>query len=756
MNSSSVFSLITPLTYWALVACWLFIFVFYFRRITDKRHEDRMLTILFVILFIDALRTLFESLFFGIRYTSLSGIIDDKYYRFLEQPQYIFLPKAVNLTVALIIIFILIRNWIPRERLRLENFRKEHNYNRTIMDQLPVSVVITDLSGNIEYVNSRFCSLTGYSPEEAIGQNPRILNTGPEAVTDYQELWNTLLSGKEWSGTFYNRKKNGDYYWENAVISPLRDEEGLIISYLAVKEDVTEKMALNDERENLLSALDQTNDTVEVLDLEGRLLYVNEAFIRNTGYSREEAIGKRPLELFRGNSEENEDQDRELWTQIQQGRSWTGRFTNTMKDGTVREEDVSIAPVFNKAGRIVNYSCVKRNLTEILKAEEEKRVVKDQLFHAQKLESIGQLAGGVAHDFNNVLSGILTAASLLDDPKFGLDDKARKYVSMILKSSERAADLTNSLLSISRRGRSQDTRFQLGDVVRDTVNILKYTVDKRIVVKYSIKEGNHTVFGDPSVFQNILLNLGINASHAIEKNGIVEYRLEDVNLDDSYCDSSPFAILPGDYCKLEVVDTGSGIPEDIMPFIFEPFFTTKKEGHGTGLGLSSVMGTVRTYHGEVTVRSEPGSGTTFSLLFPCNSQKTRETKEIQPVLKGTETVLLVDDEEFNRSLGAEILGTIGYKVLLASNGAEALAIYTGRQDHIDVILLDMNMPVMDGKDTFLKLREMNPDVKIIIASGYGESEKIRDLKTAGPIDMIIKPYRISELSQLLRNVLDRP
>jgi len=751
----SVFNYITPLIYWALVLSWLFIFVFYFRRITKRRFRDRMLAVLFTILCIDSLRTLFESTYFGIWYTSLSGLIDISYYNFLAQPQIVFIPKIINLTAAFLIIFILIKKWVPKEGERLENFKREHQYNQTIMDQLPVSVVITDLLGNIQYINSKFTTLTGYTPEEAIGQNPRILNTGEKSVTDYDELWNTLLRGQEWTGLFFNKKKNGEFYWENAVISPLRDEDGVIRNYLAVKEDVTEKMALDNEREMLLSALEQSKDTVEILDVEGRIQYVNSAFVKNTGYTKEEALGRLPLELFQGDSEENARTSEELWKQISNGYSWTGRFSNTMKDGHIQEEDVSISPVINKAGTIVNYTCVKRNLTELLRMEEEKRNVKDQLFHAQKLESIGQLAGGVAHDFNNILSGILTAASLLDDPRWGLDEKGRKYVSMILKSSERAADLTNSLLSISRRGKSNDSLFSLGSVVKETVNILKFTVEKRIVINAVINVNNDAVFGDPSAFQNILLNLGINASHAIEKNGIIEFRLENMTIDQQYCDNSPFAILPGEFCCLEIEDTGSGIPDDILPYIFDPFFTTKKEGQGTGLGLSSVMGTIRANHGEVTVRSQKDVGTVFRLLIPCSRQKSTVQEESQIIMNGSERVLLVDDEEYNRALGAEILGSIGYQVLLASNGAEALTIYTEHQDSIDIIVLDMNMPVMDGKDTFLKLKEMNPDVKIIISSGYGEHEKIRDLKASGLKDVIIKPYRISEFSKLLRTVLDR-
>ena len=232
------------------------------------------------------------------------------------------------------------------------------------------------------------------------------------------------------------------------------------------------------------------------------------------------------------------------------------------------------------------------------------------------MESVGQLAGGVAHDFNNILSSIITAASLLKDPSRNLDEKSLNYVDMIMKSSSRAADLTSRLLSISWRGRTEEKVFSMKDVVTETISLLHFTIDKKIRITSAIDLKKDSVYGDQSVLQSSLLNLGINASHAVGDHGEITYTLTEQYLDPGYCDISSFAILPGQYCRLDVSDNGEGIPPEYMSQIFDPFFTTKESGKGTGLGLYSVMNAVKEYKGEITVRSTPGKGTVFHHISP--------------------------------------------------------------------------------------------------------------------------------------------
>ncbi len=750
-----IISIITLILYWVLSILWAFIFAFYITRLRKKNIRNSMFVILFTVLSFDAFRTLFESVYFGLTQASLRGVIEEKYFRVLYSSWATLIPKGLNLAVAITVIVILLKKWVPRESERLWQYRSTISSNDFLLNQLPVSVIITDLNGKIEYVN-RYCTeLTGYSEEELLGASPGILKNSRSRSTDYKELWETISAGKVWKGRFLNQKKDGTLYYEDAVISPVFNDNGEATNYLGIKEDITDSVEMQNSYEKVHTVVEQTYDSVEILDRQGNIEYVNRAFVNTTGYTKEEALGKNPLELFWDGNMENKTLQEDLWKTVNQGIPWTGRFTNRIKDGSYITEELSTSPVFNKSGEIINFATVKRNITEQIRAEEEQKLIKDQLFHAQKVESVGQLAGGVAHDFNNILSSIITAASLLEDPSRNLDEKSRKYVDMIMKSSYRAADLTGRLLSISRRGRSEEKPFSLQDVVKETINLLHFSIDKKISITSEVNIKDDIVFGDQSVLQSSLLNLGINASHAVGGDGKIHFTLTGQYLDSKYCKASPFAISPGEYCRLSVSDNGEGIPEENISQIFDPFFTTKESGKGTGLGLFSAINAVKEFKGEISVKSRVGEGTVFTIFIPLAQSIEKGEAPTPDSLRGSETILIVDDEEFNRSLGKEILESLGYTVLLAENGAEALTLYEKSHDSIDLIILDMNMPVMDGRDAYIKIHEINENARIILASGYADDNKLKDLFDLGLQDFLSKPYRISDFSSLIRKVLDR-
>ena len=750
-----IVSLLTLILYWVLTLLWAFIFVFYITRLRKKNIRNSMFVILFTVLSFDAFRTILESIYLGLSHAFLQGLIKQKKLSILYTSWATLIPKGINLLVAITIIVILFKKWIPRESERLSQFQSSKPYNDFLLNQLPVSVVITDLNGTIEYVNKNFIELSGYSEEVLLGASSSLLKSSSNRVTDYRELWETISSGKVWKGRFLNQKKDGTLYYEDAVISPVFNQNGDLINYLGIKEDITDSLEMYNSYKKVHTVVEQTHDSVEILDRQGKIEYVNKAFVNTTGYTKEEVLGKNPLELFWDKTLDNKALLDDLWETVNRGIPWTGRFTNRIKDGSYIVEELSIAPVFNKSGEIINFATVKRNITDKIRAEEEQKLIKEQLFHAQKVESLGQLAGGVAHDFNNILSSIITAASLLEDPARNLDQKSRKYVDMIMKSSYRAADLTGRLLSISRRGRSEEKPFSFGDVVKETINLLHFSIDKKILITAEVDLRDDTVFGDQSVLQSTLLNLGINASHAVGGDGEIIYTLTSQYLDSGYCSASDFPLSPGEYCRLSVSDNGEGISGDDISQIFDPFFTTKESGKGTGLGLFSAMNVVKEFKGEITVESTVGQGTVFTIYLPL-AKPLDQGKEPSPdSLRGSETIMIVDDEEFNRSLGKEILETLGYSVILAENGAEALSLYKELQNSIDLIVLDMNMPVMDGRDTYIKIHEINEKVKIILASGYADDNKLQDLYNLGLQDFLSKPYRILDFSALIRKVLNR-
>ncbi len=401
-----------------------------------------------------------------------------------------------------------------------------------------------------------------------------------------------------------------------------------------------------------------------------------------------------------------------------------------------------------------NYNVIiGKDITLLIQSQEEQERAMEQLHQIQKIESVGQLAGGIAHDFNNILTSIIGAASLL---KLNENDTAslnHKYIEMILESSSNAADLISKLMSISRRGASK-YEFSLSALIRETLDILEHTIDKKIRLVFDDLSTTPDIVGDRSRFHSILLNLGVNASHAIHESGEIRFELTNVHLRKEYCTKSPFPIQQGEYLKLIVQDTGKGIPEEILPRIFDIFFTTKEAGKGTGLGLSSVMKTVRDHEGEIRVDSKVGEGTTFTILIPAaKAHRDRNFLDLR-LESGTETILLVDDEDFNRDLGYEILHSLGYTVLLATNGLEAVNAFAKAQDEVELVILDMNMPVMDGSEAYKKLKKLNPAVKILIATGFVDNEKLQLLSEDGMADIIVKPYKIEEISTKVRELLD--
>jgi signal transduction histidine kinase len=391
---------------------------------------------------------------------------------------------------------------------------------------------------------------------------------------------------------------------------------------------------------------------------------------------------------------------------------------------------------------------IERDVTEKKKSEEEKHKLESQLMQSQKLESIGRLAGGVAHDFNNMLSGILGAAQLL---KFtcNQDGKANDYIDLIIKTSERAADLTSKLLTFSRRNSLSAKNIDMHNLVMDTILILKRSIDKKILIHEELTAGNSMVYGDSSLIHNALINMGINASHAMPEGGILTFTSKNVYLNESYCRQSAFDISEGEYIEIEIRDSGTGISNENLSKIFDPFFTTKEPGKGTGLGLSIVYGLVRDSKGAISVESTINEGSCFHIFFPVSTESIQEEVTTEKIGKADGEILLVDDEEFIRKIGSDLLSSIGYKVITAENGAEAVRIFSEKQDQIDMVFLDMIMPVMGGKETFFKLKELKKDLRIIITSGYFRESDIKELKEIGLDDVIEKPYKIEELYRVL-------
>lgn len=383
----------------------------------------------------------------------------------------------------------------------------------------------------------------------------------------------------------------------------------------------------------------------------------------------------------------------------------------------------------------------------------EKSKLEAQLHHAQKMEAIGTLTGGVAHDFNNMLGGIMGAAELLT---FYLPDdaKARQLHQIITESAIRAADLTKQLLAFSRQSIKLSTAVNLHKIIEEAITLVKRTLDKRISIEVNLGAERSIIVGDPSLLHNAVLNLCINASHAMSAGGTLSLNTREIALDEHFCKTSSFELHPGQYIEIEVRDNGCGIAREHLGRIFEPFFTTKETGKGTGLGLSSVYGTVKQHNGSITVYSEKGIGSTFQILLPLAEDSTICEMPVSQIKKGSGVILVVDDEEVMRSTAKAILEALGYEVILAEDGQVALDLFSQNKDRIDLVLLDMIMPVMNGRECFERLKKQDPQVNVILSSGFSTEDDLQEMKKAGLKGFIRKPYLASKLSQIVHEALN--
>ena len=500
------------------------------------------------------------------------------------------------------------------------------------------------------------------------------------------------------------------------------------------------------ERERLMSAIEQVAEIVIITDIEGTIQYVNPVFESITGYTREEVLGRNPRVL---RSEEHDDAFyKELWGTITHGKTWSGRLVNKKKDGSLYTEEATISPVRDSSGATINYVAVKRDITDNIRLEQ-------QYNQAQKVESIGRLAGGIAHDLNNLLSPILGYSEMLLDD-LSPDDARRKSVDEILRAGFRARDLVQQLLAFGRKQTLEYKPLDLNKAVIGIEKLLRRTVREDIDIEIFQAPDISTVMMDLSQIEQVIMNLVSNAQDAMSEGGHLTIETAPAVLDEDYA-ARYQDVEPGSYVMLAVSDTGCGMDEEIRERIFEPFFSTKGE-LGTGLGLATVFGVVKQHGGNIWVYSEPGEGTTFKIYLPVSGKEHVEEKTIQKTaaeLEGSETILLVEDDEQVRHLTHTILKRQGYTVLVAENGIEALAAVEAQNGSVQLLLTDVVMPGMNGKELYEKAVGEYPDLKVLFMSGYTDSV----IASRGVLEegtaFLQKPFTTLALAAKVREVLEQ-
>ena len=393
-------------------------------------------------------------------------------------------------------------------------------------------------------------------------------------------------------------------------------------------------------------------------------------------------------------------------------------------------------------GRITGLSGILRDITDRKKLEE-------QLNQSQKMDVIGQLAGGIAHDFNNMLAGIIGSAEMLSI-KLTEDSPLKIFTTTILKGAERAATLTKNLLAYSRKGKLISTVIDIHEPLRDSIELLERTIDRRIEIKTHFEADDSSVTGDPALLQNAFMNLGVNARDAMPDGGTLTYSTRNITLNES----DPSGMKSGRYIEIDVSDTGKGIPKELTGRIFEPFFTTKEFGKGTGLGLAAVYGTIKEHGGEISVYSEQGMGSLFKMKIPVENKEVISSAVIDSeIIPGTGCILIIDDEAIIRNIAHAQLTHMGYDVLLARDGEEGIDVFKKEKERISLVIIDLVMPKISGQETLRRILEIAPSTKAILSSGFNYYEKSNQLFDLGAAGFIQKPFQISKLSRLIADVL---
>ena len=635
---------------------------------------------------------------------------------------------------------------ITARKSGMEAMRRSSFYTRGLIEASLDPLVAISPAGKITDVNRATELVTGVPRTDLIG-------------SDFSDYFTERAKAREGYEKVFSEGSVRDYplairhasgrvteVLYNAVV--FKDESGAPVGVFAAARDVTALKAAEQERLRLATAIEQIKDGVSILDLEGRILSANPAFANHHGFRQSEVAG-RPLHEVLGIDAGEAGMLDDMRGAVGEGKSWTWHFSRTQPQAGGRELDLSVSPIRDVSGRPAYLIAVERDVTQEV-------VFQERIRQWQKMEALGTLAGGIAHDLNNLLLPIMINTELtLDERKE--DGPTVHRLNQVLEAARRGQDMVKQIIAFSQHREQERHPVEISAIIRESLDFLRVSLPKNVRVSERIQAESAMVQADPTQIHQVLVNLGSNAAHAMrEKGGVLEVGLAETRLDEAAA-SQYVDLAPGDYLRLTVKDSGHGMTPDVADRVFEPFFTTKKTGEGTGMGLAVVHGIIKSHAGAISVRSEPGKGSVFTILLP-RAPGTPEAGKAEPSApypKGTERVLFVDDEDIQVRAMSRLLEHLGYRVAGMTDSRAALDLLRRDPGAFDLAILDQTMPNLSGADLAREALSLKPDLPIILCTGYSETIDEEQALALGVRAFMLKPFSARDIALAIRRVLAR-
>lgn len=623
--------------------------------------------------------------------------------------------------------------------------KSEHQF-RSIFNDAPIGIALIDLrAGRIHELNAMYADIAGRTREEMLSINTMQL-THPDDIQQDLSIIEKVNAGSISCFRLHKRyiRPDNSVVWIAMTVAPTSTLDRAQQRHLCMISDITESKQAEANLRLQSGALEAAANAIVITDNRGVIQWANTAFTTFTGYGKDEAVGETPR-LLKSGKHDNAFY-KAMWEVILSGKVWHGELVNRRKDGSFYTEDMTITPMKDSQGEVTHFIAVKQDITE-------RKQLEERMMQADRLESIGRLASGVAHDLNNIITPIILSAEMLHNEE---EKEIREcLIATIEECGQRGAGIVNQVLTFARGSKGERTTLQLTNLLVEMDRFIRQTFPKNLTITSSIPPSLWPVKGDTTQIHQVLLNLCINARDAMSAGGSLHLWAENTKIDEAFAATVPDA-KAGNYAVFGVTDTGTGIPDKIIAKIFDPFFTTKEIGKGTGLGLSTVIGVVRSHNGFVVVESKEGMGTTFKVGLPRETTDSAEQKD-SPLTKTPKnsgaTILVVDDETFILKTITMVLKSKRFNVLTATEGSDALTMYREHSQEIDLVLTDIMMPGMDGVQLSRSLKEINPRVKILASTGHAAKPYQEELQALGVHTILNKPYDAEKLLDVLHDAL---